>query len=77
MTGRPRFVSFSIDGALKYAFVKAMAWSIFPCGAAWPTLREAIEAGALARLADEVAGLPADMDGNWSITIPGSSSGRP
>jgi 2-keto-4-pentenoate hydratase/2-oxohepta-3-ene-1,7-dioic acid hydratase in catechol pathway len=75
MTDRSRFVSFSIDGALKYGLVKGDGVVNLAArhGAAWPTLREAIEAGALASLADEAAGLPADMalsDIRYEIPIP-------
>ena len=75
MTDRPRFVSFSQGGALKYGLVKDEGvvdlWARH--GATWPTLREVIEAGALARLADEAAGLPADValsDIRYEIPIP-------
>ncbi|HEV2502261.1 MAG TPA: fumarylacetoacetate hydrolase family protein [Mesorhizobium sp.] len=42
-------------------------------GAQWPTLREVIEAGALLRLAEETAGLPADFalsDITYEIPVP-------
>ena len=42
-------------------------------GAQWPTLREVIEAGALLRLAEEAAGLPADFalpDITYEIPVP-------
>jgi len=63
MTDSPRFISFSQGGALKYGLVKGDGVVDLSGrhGAIWPTLREVIEAGALASLADDAAGLPADV----------------
>jgi 2-keto-4-pentenoate hydratase/2-oxohepta-3-ene-1,7-dioic acid hydratase in catechol pathway len=75
MTDRPRFVSFSQGGTLKYGLVKGDGVVDLSSrhGATWPTLREVIEAGALARLADESAGLSTDValsDIRYEIPIP-------
>jgi 2-keto-4-pentenoate hydratase/2-oxohepta-3-ene-1,7-dioic acid hydratase in catechol pathway len=75
MTDRPRFVSYSQGGTLKYGLVKGDGVVDLSArhGAKWPTLRDVIEAGALARLADEAAGLPADValsDIRYEIPIP-------
>jgi 2-keto-4-pentenoate hydratase/2-oxohepta-3-ene-1,7-dioic acid hydratase in catechol pathway len=75
MTDRPRFVSYSQGGTLKYGLVKGDGVVDLSArhGAKWPTLREVIEAGALARLADEAAGLSADValsDVRYEIPIP-------
>jgi 2-keto-4-pentenoate hydratase/2-oxohepta-3-ene-1,7-dioic acid hydratase in catechol pathway len=75
MTDKPRFVSFSIDGALKYGLLKGDGVVDLSArhGAEWPTLREVIEAGALLKLADEGAALAADValsDIEFEIPIP-------
>jgi 2-keto-4-pentenoate hydratase/2-oxohepta-3-ene-1,7-dioic acid hydratase in catechol pathway len=75
MTDRARFASFSIGGVLKYGLVKGEGVVDLTArhGAAWPTLREVIEAGALAELAEEGARLMADIalsDIRYEIPIP-------
>lgn len=75
MTERPRLAGFSHQGALKYGLVKEDGIVDLSArhGARWPSLREVIEAGALAKLADEAAGLPADYalsDIAYEIPIP-------
>ena len=75
MTDRARFASFSTGGVLKYGLVKGEGVVDLTArhGAAWPTLREVIEAGALAELAEEGARLMADIalsDIRYEIPIP-------
>lgn len=75
MADRPRFVSFSQGGALKYGLVKGEGVVDLSAryGTTWPTLREVIEAGALVHLAGQAAGLPADIalaDIRYEIPIP-------
>ncbi len=75
MTERPRFAGFSHQGVLKYGLVRQDGVVDLSArhGARWPSLREVIEAGALARLADEAATLPADhaiADIAFEIPIP-------
>lgn len=75
MTERPRFAGFSHRGVLKYGLVKddgIVDLSRRHAGR-WPSLREVIGAGALARLGNEAAGLPADHalgDVAFEIPIP-------
>ncbi len=59
----PRFVSFSARGKAGYGVVSGNGIIDLSKrhGSTWPTLREVIEAGALARLADEAAGLTPDL----------------
>jgi 2-keto-4-pentenoate hydratase/2-oxohepta-3-ene-1,7-dioic acid hydratase in catechol pathway len=75
VTERPRLAGFSHQGVLKYGLVKSDGIVDLSArhGARWPTLREVIEAGALASLADEAASLPADhsfADIVYEIPIP-------
>ncbi|UDF28106.1 UNVERIFIED_ORG: fumarylacetoacetate hydrolase family protein [Roseateles sp. XES5] len=75
MTERPRLAGFSHQGILKYGLVKEDGIVDLSAryGERWPSLREVIEAGALARLADEAAALPADYalsDIAYEIPIP-------
>lgn len=75
MTDRPRFAGFSHRGELKYGLVRDNGIVDLSArhGGRWPSLREVIEAGALARLADEAAGLPADYwlgDIAFEIPVP-------
>lgn len=63
MIERPRFVTFTRKGAVGYGLVKGdgIVDLTVRHGGTWPTLREVVAAGALARLADEAAALPADF----------------
>ena len=63
MTERPRFAGFSHDGVLKYGLVKDDGIVDLSArhGSTWPTLREVIEAGRLAELAGEAAGLAPEL----------------
>ena len=75
MTERPRLAGFSHQGVLKYGLDRQDGVVDLSArhGARWPSLREVIEAGALARLADEAATLPADhaiADIAFEIPIP-------
>ncbi|AOF91595.1 fumarylacetoacetate (FAA) hydrolase family protein [Sinorhizobium sp. RAC02] len=75
MTERPRLAGFSHQGILKYGLVKSDGIVDLSArhGKRWPTLREVIEAGALASLAEEAASLPADhafADIVYEIPIP-------
>ncbi|MBD9652713.1 fumarylacetoacetate hydrolase family protein [Ensifer sp. ENS09] len=58
----PRFVTFSAEGGRGYGLVSGHGLIDLSkrYGSTFPTLREVIEAGALGRLADDAAGLPAD-----------------
>lgn len=76
MTERPRFAGFSHQGILKYGLVRedGVVDLSVRHGARWRSLREVIEAGALATLAEEAASLPADYalaDITYEIPIPG------
>lgn len=75
VTDRPRFAAFSHQGTLKYGLAKGE--SIIDLskrhGERWPSLREVIAAGALARLAEEASSLPPDYalsDITFEIPIP-------
>ncbi|MEI3850724.1 MULTISPECIES: fumarylacetoacetate hydrolase family protein [unclassified Ensifer] len=59
----PRFVSFSVGGKNGYGLASGDGVVDLSKrhGSIWPTLREVIEAGALARLVDDAAGLAADV----------------
>ena len=75
MTERPRLAGFSHQGILKYGLVKENGIVDLSAryGERWPSLREVIEAGALATLAEEAAVLPADYaisDIAYEIPIP-------
>ncbi|MDX3976239.1 fumarylacetoacetate hydrolase family protein [Shinella sp.] len=75
MTERPRLAGFSYQGVLKYGLLKDDGIIDLSAryGERWPSLREVIEAGALAKLADEAAALPADYalaDVTYEIPIP-------
>ena len=75
MTERPRLAGFSHQGILKYGLVRedGIVDLSRRYGERWPSLREVIEAGALATLADEAAALPADYafsDITYEIPIP-------
>lgn len=75
MTERPRFASFSRNGALAYGLVKGNGIVDLSRrhGGNWPTLREVVAAGALLRLADEAAALPTDFgldEITYEIPIP-------
>lgn len=72
---RPRFVTFSAGNRRGYGLVSGNGLIDLSTryGSTFPTLREVIEAGALTRLADEAAGLPADIsldDIRYEIPIP-------
>ena len=74
MTSRPRIAAFSVRGHHHYGLVRhdgiVDLHSLY--GTRWPSLREVIEAGALARLAEEAAGLEADVsadDVEWEIPV--------
>ena len=62
MTERPRLAGFSHRGVLKYGLVRDDGIVDLSArhGERWPSLREVIEEGALAKLADEATGLAAD-----------------
>ncbi|ANK76318.1 2-hydroxyhepta-2,4-diene-1,7-dioate isomerase (plasmid) [Ensifer adhaerens] len=71
----PRFVTFSAGNRRGYGLVSGNGLIVLSTryGSTFPTLREVIEAGALTRLADEAAGLPADIsldDIRYEIPIP-------
>ncbi|MEI2297077.1 fumarylacetoacetate hydrolase family protein [Ensifer sp. MJa1] len=71
----PRFVSFSAGGKSGYGLVSGNGIIDLTRrhGSTFPTLREVIEADALARLADETAGLSADIsldDIRYEIPVP-------
>lgn len=75
MTQRPRLAGFSHNGVLKYGLVMADGIVDLAArhGERWASLREVIEEGALARLAEEAAVLPADhalADITYEIPIP-------
>jgi 2-keto-4-pentenoate hydratase/2-oxohepta-3-ene-1,7-dioic acid hydratase in catechol pathway len=70
-----RLISFTADGARRYGAVTPAGVVDLSArhGARWPSLREAIEAGALVRLAEEAAALAADFsiaDIAYEIPIP-------
>jgi 2-keto-4-pentenoate hydratase/2-oxohepta-3-ene-1,7-dioic acid hydratase in catechol pathway len=72
MTG---LLSFSTAGRRGYGLLKEDGVVDLSArhGAVWPTLREVVEAGALLRLAEEAAGLPADIPAaaiTYEIPIP-------
>ncbi|KSV73026.1 2-hydroxyhepta-2,4-diene-1,7-dioate isomerase [Sinorhizobium sp. GW3] len=71
----PRFVTFSAGNRRGYGLVSGNGLIDLSTryGSTFPALREVIEAGALTRLADEAAGLPADIsldDIRYEIPIP-------
>ncbi|WP_342242397.1 fumarylacetoacetate hydrolase family protein [Ensifer sp. OTU672] len=71
----PRFVTFSAGNRRGYGLVSGNGLIDLSTryGSTFPTLREVIEAGALTRLADEAAGLPADIsldDIRYEIPVP-------
>ncbi|WP_426289475.1 fumarylacetoacetate hydrolase family protein [Ensifer adhaerens] len=71
----PRFVTFSTGNRRGYGLVSGNGLIDLSTryGSTFPTLREVIEAGALTRLADEAAGLPADIsldDIRYEIPVP-------
>lgn len=75
MTQQPRFAGFSHKGILKYGLVKDDGVIDLSArhGSRWPSLREVIEAGALARLASESAALVPDIalpDIRFEIPVP-------
>jgi len=75
VTERPRLAGFSHQGILKYGLVKENGIVDLSAryGERWPSLREVIEAGALATLAEEAAALPADYalaEISYEIPIP-------
>ncbi|TPO04740.1 fumarylacetoacetate hydrolase family protein [Mesorhizobium sp. B1-1-5] len=73
MTEQPRFASFSHQGRSGFGFVKAGGIVDLSRrhGNTWPTLREVVAAGALPRLVDEAAALPADLSlGEITYAIP-------
>jgi 2-keto-4-pentenoate hydratase/2-oxohepta-3-ene-1,7-dioic acid hydratase in catechol pathway len=75
VTERPRLAGFSHRGVLKYGLVKDDGIVDLSArhGERWPSLREVIEEGVLARLVDEAAILPADYalaDITYEIPIP-------
>src|SRR5690606_24854449 len=59
----PRLATFTIDGKTRYGAVTDRGVIDLSArhGAKWPDLRDVIEAGALARLGEEAAALPADF----------------
>ena len=75
MTDRPRFAGFSHQGTLKYGLAKGEGIIDLSKrhGERWPSLRQVIEAGALAQLAEEASSLPPDYalsDITFEIPIP-------
>jgi 2-keto-4-pentenoate hydratase/2-oxohepta-3-ene-1,7-dioic acid hydratase in catechol pathway len=75
VTERPRLAGFSHQGVRKYGLVKDDGIIDLSAryGERWPSLREVIEPGALAKLADEAAALPTDYaiaDIAYEIPIP-------
>ncbi|TPI48036.1 fumarylacetoacetate hydrolase family protein [Mesorhizobium sp. B2-9-1] len=73
MTEQPRFASFSHQGRSGFGFVKGGGIVDLSRrhGNTWPTLREVVAAGALPRLVDEAAALPADLSlGEITYAIP-------
>ena len=75
MTERPRLAGFSHQGILKYGLVREDGIVDLSArhGARWPSLREVIEAGALAQLAEEAQGLSVDYalsDITYEIPLP-------
>ncbi|WP_245314457.1 fumarylacetoacetate hydrolase family protein [Labrys sp. WJW] len=75
MTDRPRFAGFSHQGTLKYGLAKGEGIIDLSKrhSERWPSLRQVIEAGALAQLAEEASSLPPDYalsDITFEIPIP-------
>jgi 2-keto-4-pentenoate hydratase/2-oxohepta-3-ene-1,7-dioic acid hydratase in catechol pathway len=75
VTERPRLAGFSHRGTLKYGLVRQDGVVDLSArhGARWPSLRDVIEAGALATIAQEAAALPVDFaiaDIVFEIPIP-------
>ena len=75
MTDRPRLAAFLVDGHRHYGLVRrdGVVDLFARYGERWPSLREVIEAGALARLAEEAGGLDADLAADaisYDIPIP-------
>lgn len=71
----PRLATFTAGGRTRYGAItgKGVVDLSARHGAKWPTLREVIEAGALQRLGEEAAALPADCaesDIAYEIPIP-------
>ena len=71
----PRLATFTAAGRTRYGAVtdKGMVDLSARHGAKWPSLREAIEAGALVRLGEEAAALPPDFteaDIAYGIPVP-------
>lgn len=70
---RPRFATFEADGRIRYGLVRDGGVVDLQArrGARWPSLKAAVEDGALARLADEGSGLPLDFaDGEFRFRPP-------
>ncbi len=72
---RPRLATFTVDGQTRYGAItdKGVVDLSARHGAKWPTLREVIEAGALARLGEEAAALAPDFaeaDITYEIPVP-------
>ena len=70
-----RIATFTASGKTRYGAITANGAVDLSSrhGGQWPTLREVIEAGALRRLAEEAAGLPADFaqsDITYEIPVP-------
>lgn len=69
-----RFASFHADGRERYGLVtESGVVDLSARHPEWPTLREAVEADALPRLADESGSLPADFrlgEITWRIPVP-------
>ncbi|OCC06674.1 2-hydroxyhepta-2,4-diene-1,7-dioate isomerase [Labrys sp. WJW] len=75
VTDRPRFAGFSHQGTLKYGLAKGEGIIDLSKrhSERWPSLRQVIEAGALAQLAEEASSLPPDYalsDITFEIPIP-------
>ena len=73
MTARPRITTFSAGGKSRYGLVRDDGVVDLSARHPWPTLREVIEAGKLATIAEGAAGLATDfpLDGiTYRIPVP-------
>jgi len=73
MTARLRLAGFAAAGKTRYGLVRDDGVVDLSARNPWPTLREAIEDGALARLAESGAALPADFalaDIAYALPVP-------
>jgi len=73
MSSRPRIAGFVAEGKTRYGLIREDGVVDLSARNPWPTLREVIADGALRRLADSGAGLPADYavaDISYAIPVP-------